>query len=324
MSKTYILYTMAFMLSNHKNASTAGPFDIAGLALSSGKLEYGIDMSNSGDVIIGDGLGVVESIGSIFMSSLINKVESITMRNAIMCLSPKSYPQVWIPYAVRQSTGAMKFDEMWPCAKIMYYIVRYNTHTGQFKIQHYAAKKDMLADFDKFNLEVANTNNDFTQANIRLKGNLPFNKADFHRVAQGIFRNKKKVSVENGIINYKNVKSMGKAGILMQTLINSKSKSLNGCTGSWENLLKIAKISHKVGPEITCIGSSVADFIGLWSCATGDISSITFANNGRIDQQSPFVSSGTMYTHCMICGQQGSPETHTTIKYRWDTVGAWA
>lgn len=316
---------MAFMLSAHAGTpSTAGPLNVAGIAMSVGKLEYGIDMSSSGDVIIGDGLGVIESMGSILTSSLINKMEKVTMRNAIMCLFPKSYPPVWIPYAVRQSAGAMRFDEIWPCIKPMYYIIRYNTHTGEFAVQDYTAKNDMLTDFDKYNLEVANTDASFKQANNDLVGQLLFNKAGFHRVAQGIFRNNKKVSACNNVINYKDTKSMGHIGVLMQTFISKKLKSLDGYTGSWETLFKIAKLSHKIGSERACIGSSVADFIGLWACATGNVSSITYANNGCIDEQSPFVSSGSMYTQCMICGQQGSPETHTTVKYRWDTVGAWA
>ena len=63
-------------------------------------------------------------------------------------------------------------------------------------------------------------------------------------------------------------------GALKQKLCRVQAPALDGKTGSWEKLLEVAHIGHKKGPEPGTIAASIADFIGLWACATVDVRTV--------------------------------------------------
>ncbi len=88
------------------------------------------------------------------------------------------------------------------------------------------------------------------------------------------------VAVKGCILSYGELKAMGHFGIFKQWLCKDKASDLNGKTGSWERLLKVAHIGHTQGPTPGYIAASVSNFIGFWASATGDIETI-----GMFDQQ---------------------------------------
>lgn len=314
---------MAFVLTTPgEPLNAAGPDDAVDLAESFGKLFYNINMGESCTDIIGDATDIIESGTGIITSVLWKKFENITMCNAIMCLIPKNLPPVWFPYMVRQCNGSLVMDECLSCNKPQYYLVLFNSHTGEFKVDQYFTKDEMKRIYNIKNQEVIDADEIFKLTNEKAKSQLLHNIVELHRVPQGIFRNNRIVEIQDKFITYGQFKSLGKIGAFSQTFVGNNVKSLDNKTGSWEKLLKVANIKHKVGYEKCHIGSSIADFIGLWICATGDVSSITKASYGTININAEFSSNWNILPACM-CAPVGSPSTHSRIKYRWDTLGTW-
>lgn len=82
------------------------------------------------------------------------------------------------------------------------------------------------------------------------------------------------MTLQQTILTFNEMQSFSSVKMLKQKYFHDKSHALNGKTGSWEKLLKVAHIGHKKGPQPELIASSIADFIGLWASATGDIRTI--------------------------------------------------
>ena len=76
------------------------------------------------------------------------------------------------------------------------------------------------------------------------------------------------------ILAFNKLQEYNNVGFLVQKYSRESAPALDGKTGSWEKLLKVAHISHKKGPEPGLIAASIADFIGLWASATGDVRTI--------------------------------------------------
>jgi hypothetical protein len=68
--------------------------------------------------------------------------------------------------------------------------------------------------------------------------------------------------------------SHGKTGQIVQSTKRSPAPSLNGKTGSWEELVKISKLKHEAGTENAPLASSLANFVGLWGSLTGNMATI--------------------------------------------------
>ena len=315
---------MAFVLTSpNKPLSVAGPFDAAGLVYAFGKIDYGEQFASGStmDVVSGS-LGMAESFGSIIVTAMYNYIEDVTMKNSIMCLTPKDMPKIRMPYLVMQRKGGTELDDCLPIFKPKYCVIFYDTHSGVFSVDVFDTEEGAINMYTEGNKQLCNTASEFEHADKTMKGPLPFNNALFTRVPQGIFRNNRRVTIRDRVITFKDIKSMGHIGIAMQGLGASNAKSLDGKTGSWEKLLKVSHIKHKIGSENAPLASSIADFIGLWACVTGDITTITTASEGRINGDDHMLFSKDMYIKCLCCSSS-TPETHTRVKYRWDTVGAW-
>ena len=83
------------------------------------------------------------------------------------------------------------------------------------------------------------------------------------------------VTMHDSILTFGELQSfVDSATMLKQRFMHDEAAARNGKTGSWEKLLKTAHIRHKKGPAPALIASGIADFIGLWACATGDVSTI--------------------------------------------------
>ena len=316
---------MAFVLTSpNKPLSVAGPFDAAGLVYEFGKIDYGEQFASGGTLdIISGSFGIAESFGNMITIAMYNYLEDMTMKNSIMCLTPKDMPNIRMPYLVMQRRGGTEIDDCLPIFKPQFCVVFYNNHTGVFSVDRFDTEEGAVNMYTQGNFQLCNTAPEFEHANNTMKGPLPFNNALFTRVPQGIFRNNKRVTIKDRVITFKDIKSMGHIGIAMQSFAASNAKSLDGKTGSWEKLLKICHIKHKIGNEKRPLARSVADFIGLWACVTGDITTITSASHGCISGDDHMIFSRDMYLKCLCCSNL-TPETHTRVKYRWDTVGAWA
>jgi hypothetical protein len=81
------------------------------------------------------------------------------------------------------------------------------------------------------------------------------------------------VKIENGMVGFGDMMKIGAGGVLQQ-MFGNMAKSLDGKTGSWERMLEVAKLRHKKGPQPGLIAARIADFIGLWASATGDVASL--------------------------------------------------
>ena len=80
--------------------------------------------------------------------------------------------------------------------------------------------------------------------------------------------------MQGTVLTFNEWQSYSNLGMLKQKYFHDKARALDGKTGSWEKLLKVAHVGHKKGPEPELIASGIADFIGLWACATGDVRTI--------------------------------------------------
>ena len=303
------------------------PIDVAGpevevdIAECISAVEFGINVASTGDVA-GSGIFDVGISAAAFGIQLYNAmVEMGNSKNAITVIAPKSYPEVWIPYAAQQTPGGRFGDDACPCVwhRRRYFVIYFNTHTAEFKVQNYSNKNQMMDAFKRANENVTNAHLDFEKTDKDLKSPLPYNLARYCRTMQGIFRWQKRLSVKKMVVGYTDQREFGLFCGLVKSCRNTRAKSIDRFTGSWDALLKVCKLSWKPGLTVQAIGCTVSNFIGMWASATGDISTIVEASNSKISPNSNF-SSSIAYCTCYFTN---SSKTHTEVWYRWDTVSAW-
>lgn len=301
-----------------------GPVNIAAENVIAKEGNLFIDIANGGDAIdiASDVIGIVQAVGSIFLRYFIDKHEKLVLETTDWVMMPSTIPELQIPYIVEECSNSW----LECCSHATKYnVVLYSTNTGNFTCVPALTKDDMMKEFNLRIKDIKTTLADCPNFNEAIKtGTDPgYIIQEYQRTPAGIERCNMLVNISNtGTMHFPRTRKLSFDGLVGQILVNRRGKFLDNKTGSWEAMFKQLRIKYKVGTEPQYITSSISNFIGLWGCAAGTVSSIHFASNGIISRDALFINSAVSYISCCLCSSK-PPNSSYKVGSKYDLIGAW-
>ncbi len=313
--RIYVHFNLVFTIMG----SQKGP-----ISFEVSKLCHDIASDNAGDIIRGEGAIIGSVLRSIILYAY-DKADAKKHKYKCWILKPDVLPELEIPYTVKGycDITALCF---FPCAT-SYSIVLYNTHSGSFKSLPMKTNEDMKIEFDYRMSKIENilTGISAVPDAIRTTTNQKYVMHSYAHNPNGISRGRRLVNIsDDGILTFSDpvIATTNIIVFLFKTISKRKCKFMDKKTGSWKVLLDKWRLKHKVGSEQGTIFASVSDFIGAWTCTTGESDSIERASNGVIDPDAKFINFFAAYTCPCVCKSKPSHYC-CRVGSRFDIVSAW-